>query len=87
MFNGVTLGTLSGALASIVGAPVEDQTGVSGFYDLDFRFTRPDPTAPAVADVPVVFVALEEQLGLKLRRTKITIPVMVIDRIERPSEN
>ena len=87
VFNGVTLGTLSGALASVVGAPVEDQTGVNGYYDLDFRFTRPDSTAPAVDDVPVVFVALEEQLGLKLRRTKLTIPVMVVDHIERPSEN
>lgn len=90
VFNGVTLGTLSGALASVVGAPVGDQTGVSGYYDLDFRFTRPDSpsaTAPAVDDVPVIFVALEEQLGLKLRRTKLTIPVMVVDHIERPSEN
>jgi uncharacterized protein (TIGR03435 family) len=42
----------------------------------------------AVDDAPDIFIALQEQLGLKLQREqKKSTPVFVIDHIERPSEN
>jgi len=31
--------------------------------------------------------ALKEQLGMKLEATRATIPVLVIDHVERPSQN
>ena len=41
-----------------------------------------DPNAP-----PSLYVALQEQLGLKLESTKANADVMVIDHVEKPSPN
>ena len=40
-----------------------------------------------LTSAPVLFTAFQEQLGLKLESTKAPVDVLVIDRIERPSEN
>ena len=72
------------------GAPVNDRTGLKGFYSVEKNFpadnTRGAGTAADAAGSDEL-TALREQLGLKLEREKITIPVLVIDHIERPSEN
>jgi len=34
-----------------------------------------------------VFTALREQLGLKLERARVAVDYLIIDYIERPSEN
>jgi uncharacterized protein (TIGR03435 family) len=41
-----------------------------------------DPDAP-----PDVFAAFQQELGLKLESTKTAVDVMVIERIEKPSDN
>ena len=70
---------------------VQDRTGLRGGYDLDLEFT-PDSgiasTTPVTgADSVSLFTALEEQLGLKLRPARAPVDVLVIDRVERPTEN
>ena len=72
-----------------VGQPVIDKTGLAGRYDFDLAFA---PMAPApAADVPsdparpTFFIALEDQLGLKLQPTKGPLDVIVIDSIEQPA--
>jgi uncharacterized protein (TIGR03435 family) len=73
--------------------PVMDQTGLTGRYDFDLEFA-PDESLwggilprPENADKPGLFEAVREQLGLRLEATKGPVDAIVIDRIERPSEN
>jgi len=70
---------------------VEDRTGLRGGYDLDLEFTPNSGSAPApsatAGESVSLFTALEEQLGLKLRPARALMDVIVIDRVERPTEN
>ena len=45
------------------------------------------PTAPAEQLGPSPFTAIQEQLGLKLESARGPVQVLVIDHVERPSEN
>jgi uncharacterized protein (TIGR03435 family) len=81
--------------------PVTNLTKLEGFYDFDFRFNNelgrggpPPPGSPAAApnaitpgDEPALFTALQEQLGLKLNSQRATLDVLVIESIDRPTEN
>jgi len=73
-----------------LGRPLLDQTGLTGKYDYSINWT-PDPPAGAgdVADAtgPSFQAALMKQLGLKLVATKGPSTTLIIDRVERPSEN
>ena len=65
------------------------RTGDAGKYDFELSW-MPDPgTSNNAVDSsgPSIFTALQEQLGLRLESQKGPIPILVIDRIERPSEN
>jgi uncharacterized protein (TIGR03435 family) len=55
---------------------VLDRTGLEGRYDFELQWS----------DVSI-FTALQEQLGLKLEPTKGPVDVVVIDHVERPTEN
>jgi uncharacterized protein (TIGR03435 family) len=44
--------------------------------------TTPDPDAP-----PDLFSAMEQQLGLRMQKTKAPVEVMIIDKVEKPSAN
>jgi uncharacterized protein (TIGR03435 family) len=90
-----TLGNLSRSLAGepeIAGRPVVDKTGLTGQYDFTLHWASFDP-GPAAAPTdpgeqgPSLFTALEEQLGLKLKSEKEQIAVIVVDSVEKPSEN
>jgi uncharacterized protein (TIGR03435 family) len=78
---------LVSALTGMLRAPVEDHTGLTGKYDLDLQWTPDSETASASEPSVSVFVALRDQLGLSLETTKIKIDRVVIDRVERPTEN
>jgi uncharacterized protein (TIGR03435 family) len=75
--------------------PIVDRTGIVGKYDYELNWT-PDfsqfdgnPPGPARNDenAPSLYTAIQEQLGLKLEAAKEPTDVLVIDRVERPSEN
>ena len=76
---------LAGALQAIVGRPVLDHTGLSGLYNVDMTYVN-DALTPDAAG-PSIFTAIRDELGLKLDSTKVPVEMLVIDHIERPSEN
>jgi len=84
----VELTPLLGMLAQGLGRPVLDKTGLVGRFDFDFKAAPPNaaPNGP-LADLPPIATALEDQLGLKLERGRGPVDVLVIDRIEMPTEN
>jgi bla regulator protein BlaR1 len=91
-----TLDLLAGALPGMgkLDRPLVDQTGLSGRFDFSIEFTPESnppsaPTADAPTDVqgPTFLEALHEQLGLKLESTKAPLQILVVDHVERPSEN
>jgi uncharacterized protein (TIGR03435 family) len=96
--GGFPLSQLTGALSPIVQRVVVDRTGLAGNYDIDLTWT-PDqmPSGPRPADAPAlaaidpngpsIFTAIQEQLGLKLDSQRGPVEVLVIDRVERPTEN
>ena len=73
-----------------VDRPIIDKTGLTNIFDIHLEFTNATPTVGAQSTtdspVPSIFTALEE-LGLKLVPAKGPQEVIVIDHIERPSEN
>lgn len=86
-------------LSQMTGRVVIDRTGLTGGYDIDLKWTpTPDqlpagPPPPGVELPPIdpngpsLFTALEEQLGLKLESERGPVEVLVIDRLEPPTEN
>jgi uncharacterized protein (TIGR03435 family) len=60
-----------------------DKTGLTGTYNFMFRWT-PAPQPPQATSLSM---ALQEYLGLKLEPTKVTVETIVIDYVEKPSEN
>jgi uncharacterized protein (TIGR03435 family) len=94
----LTMAQLADSLQIHAGKPVMDKTGLTGKYDFTFKDeAQPAPPSPAsaagdaVASEPAVasiFTVLQEQLGLKLEPGA-TVPVeyVVVDHIERPTEN
>ena len=75
------------------GRPVVDSTGLKEAYSFELRF-RPE-SEPSVSaadsgeadDLPSIFQALRDQLGLELTPEKGPVSKLVIDHIEKPSAN
>ncbi len=65
---------------------VIDETGLTGKYDIDLKWTPDDQQGTPDAG-PTLFTALEEQLGLKLVPAKGPVDVFVVDHVEKPTEN
>ncbi len=80
---------LADTVASVLDRPVLDRTGLQGDFDFTIEYER-DIDAPGTElpfAGPAMFTAFQERLGLKLESTKAPVEVLVIDHIEKPSEN
>jgi bla regulator protein BlaR1 len=86
---------LTSLLSNQLDRPVFDETGLAGFYKFDLTWTPDSPVPfreataarPPAEAGPSLFTALQEQLGLKLEAARRPVQMIVIDKVERPSEN
>lgn len=88
--------SLAKTLSEVLGRTVIDKTGLTGDFDSHLEYAPdenqriqlpPGIPNPPVSDGPSIFVAVQEQLGLKLESQKGPVGILVIDRAEKPSEN
>jgi uncharacterized protein (TIGR03435 family) len=80
--SGISMMAFVTWLPARAGRPVLDKTGLSGDYELLLKYS-----VSGADDAPALPTALREQLGLELRPMELPTEVLVIDYIERPSEN
>ncbi|HEX5229372.1 MAG TPA: TIGR03435 family protein [Bryobacteraceae bacterium] len=84
--------------STVLDRPIVDQTGLQGRFDFTLKWT-PDETQfggqlgqiPAPVDKsdtpPDLFTAIQQQLGLQFEPMTVPTDVLVIDKVEKPSEN
>jgi uncharacterized protein (TIGR03435 family) len=87
-----TMEQLTGQLRMFTRTPVVDKTGLTGTYDFTLNAVPEPPltagdSTPPVTDGPSVFSAVQQQLGLKLESASVPVEYLVVDHIERPTEN
>jgi bla regulator protein blaR1 len=101
--QGLSLENLIEFLSQQLGRTILDKTGLTGTYDFALHWTPDDAPpqiaagaesgqpgndgAPQTNTSPSLVTALEEQLGLKLESQKGPVDVIVVDHVDRPSEN
>ena len=97
--SGISMATLSTMVSQQVRRPVIDITNLTGLFDLTLKWSPqanssalvpaggPEPPPPVEPSGPSIFTALQEQLGLKLESTKGPVEVLIIDSVQKPSEN
>jgi uncharacterized protein (TIGR03435 family) len=90
---------LAGAVSNILGIPVSDATELPGAFAFQVKWARqenrmmatgpegPLAAPPAVGTALTLGDALEQVVGLRLERRKVSIQVLAIERAEKPSEN
>jgi uncharacterized protein (TIGR03435 family) len=83
----VSLARFADFLSNRLDRPVLDQTGLTGIYNLALYY-RPDGIEAGDSSEASIFVALQEQLGLRLDARRGVVQMLVIDRAEKiPVEN
>ena len=87
--NGRPLDDFARALSPLVGRPVANRTGLEGNYALRFQWASGSRrrAAPSIPRGVSLFTALEEQLALKLVGERTTMDAVVIEHVERPTED
>lgn len=99
--QGLKLDNLASFLSGQLNQVVQNKTGLDGIYDFTMVWSReadqpqgpqqmagegPKPTADGNAGTSL-FTAIREQLGLKLEEQKSDVPVYVVEKAEKPSQN
>ena len=82
--GGIPLGMFAQMISAAAGRVVLDKTGVTGNYEFTLQYST---QANAPDDPPLIFTALQEQLGLKLVPAVAPLDVLVIDSVERPTRD
>jgi len=76
-----------GGLRGLEHHAIVDETGLTGRYELNIEFSPQAPESDAGASGPDFIQALKGQLGLVLVKKSESVPVFIIDHVNRPTEN
>jgi uncharacterized protein (TIGR03435 family) len=96
MGGNVAMAEFTRVLSTALGRTVIDKTGFTAHFDVQLNFVpdettaalpSPPPGAQPDGNNPSILVALQEQLGLRLESAKGPVDVIVVDGVERPTEN
>jgi uncharacterized protein (TIGR03435 family) len=94
--NGQDMERMAKILSRYAGRPVVDRTGIVGAFDVRMTFDQRALMELAglrvisdgkPSNLPSLFTALEEQLGLKLEPQRVPLRALVVEHVEPPSEN
>jgi uncharacterized protein (TIGR03435 family) len=88
--HGATMKSLADLLEGQFQTPVSDETGLTSKYDFTLQYNGATPDDDSTDDDtvwPPLLTAIQDQLGLKLKATKAPVKVLVIDHIDKSSEN
>jgi uncharacterized protein (TIGR03435 family) len=89
LYSATTIESLANDLSGLQGSPIIDKTGLTGLFDIRFEYTSlmasqlAAPTGAAVNGRSLE-QAVEEQLGLKFKRTRTSVEYLAIRSVERP---
>lgn len=87
-YSNITMDEFASELSFSEDRPVVNHTGLEGRYDFRLRWTRDDAPPAMEADAPpVLFTAIQEQLGLKVDATRSSAPVYLVHKVDHPSAN
>ncbi|QMV19956.1 TIGR03435 family protein [Granulicella sp. 5B5] len=86
-FTNMSMKDLADNLDFYEDRPVIDQTDLPGRYDFTLKWAYDISAESGPGAPPSLFTAIKEQLGLRLDAVKGPAEVVVIDHVERPSEN
>ncbi len=79
---------LPGIASDYIANTLTDMTGLEGAWDFVLRWTPRGQPGAADASTISLFDALDKQLGLKVEMQKLSMDVMVVDRVnEKPADN
>ncbi len=84
--KGASIDQLVDGVSTALREPVLDQTGLSGTFDYDVKFQREGDLENASGN-PFLEPAIRKLLGLRLERGKSPVDVLVVDRVEKLTEN
>jgi len=83
----MTVEEVARTLSVAADRPIVDRTDLRGYFEVTLKFFDGPPERRGINDDMDLFTALREQLGLKLVPEREPVDVLVIDRIERPTED
>lgn len=81
--GGSPISALLAEVGQRAGRVVVNDTNLTGFYEYTLEYAGEDQ--PGASDLPSIFTALQEQLGLRLLSDRRAVEVIVIDSAERPT--
>jgi len=81
--RGQRMDQLAKTLLQFVGRSIVDRTGLTGGFDFDIQASE----IAGGDDLPSIYTAIQEQLGLKLEPIRAPVEFVVVDHIDHPEPN